>query len=212
VPLLVVLTAGCPLSWSWERVLIPQPRRVLDLPPLAAARSAALLEARAFALAWADGYPLALVVRAEALRAGRDPGQPADRAFPRQQLTERVLCHGALLDKAVAGMNRAADIATLYPGKRAVLSQVCPKERHPPCDGFVMSSLLLIAHPVTLLYYLARAVMGSALLSLEESPPEDRADSEGRFLLFTSFLQVEIIIAGIVVIPGITLVIERHVQ
>lgn len=100
-PLLVIVTAGRPLSWSWERVLLPQPLQVLELGPLDPASSALLLErhapalapeARALALDWADGYPLALVVLADALRAGtRDPSQPADRAFLRQQLTERVL-------------------------------------------------------------------------------------------------------------------------
>nr|BBH92254.1 hypothetical protein KTA_04530 [Thermogemmatispora argillosa] len=105
-PLLVVLTAGRPLSWSWEWVLLSQSRQVLTLPPLEAAGSAALLEAvaprlapeaRALALAWADGYPLALVVLAEALRDGTlDPRQPADRVRLLEQLTERVLRQGVL--------------------------------------------------------------------------------------------------------------------
>ncbi|WP_069805995.1 hypothetical protein [Thermogemmatispora onikobensis] len=105
-PLLVIVTAGRPLSWSWERVLLPQPLQVLELGPLDPASSALLLErhapalspeARALALTWADGYPLALVVLADALRDGTlDPRQPAARARLLEQLTGRVLRQGVL--------------------------------------------------------------------------------------------------------------------
>ncbi|RAQ95866.1 hypothetical protein A4R35_09985 [Thermogemmatispora tikiterensis] len=56
-------------------------------------------EVRALALAWADGYPLALVVLAQALRDGRlDPRQPADRTRLLEQLAE--LAQGLRLDAA----------------------------------------------------------------------------------------------------------------
>ncbi|RAQ94309.1 ATP-binding protein [Thermogemmatispora tikiterensis] len=104
-PLLLVLAAAAPLPWSWQSVL-SRPVLLLELGPLDRVSSALLLdrhaptlapEVRALALNWADGYPLALVVLAEALRDGRlDPRQPADRARLREQLTERVLRQGVL--------------------------------------------------------------------------------------------------------------------
>ncbi|WP_162179547.1 ATP-binding protein [Thermogemmatispora carboxidivorans] len=104
-PLLLVQTAAGPLPWSWQTVL-NRPVLPLELGPLDHVSSALLLErhaptlapeARALALDWADGYPLALVVLAAALRDGTlDPRQPADRARLREQLTERVLRQGVL--------------------------------------------------------------------------------------------------------------------
>jgi hypothetical protein len=103
--LLLVLTAGHPLPWSWEHAREPS-RQVLELGPLDPASSALLLErhapalapeARALALTWAAGYPLALVVLADALRDGTlDPRQPAARARLLEQLTGRVLRQGVL--------------------------------------------------------------------------------------------------------------------
>jgi hypothetical protein len=103
--LLLVLSAGHPLPWSWEHAREPA-RQVLELGPLDPASSALLLErqapalapeARTLVLAWADGYPLALVVLADALRDGTlDPRQPADRARLLEQLTGRVLRQGVL--------------------------------------------------------------------------------------------------------------------
>jgi hypothetical protein len=104
-PLLLVQTAAGSLPWSWQTVL-NRPVLPLELGPLDRVSSALLLdrhaptlapEARALALTWAAGYPLALVVLADALRDGTlVPRQPADRTRLLEQLTERVLRHGVL--------------------------------------------------------------------------------------------------------------------